>query len=505
MDRIFRSCIQVGGVPEADDCYQNWIRLQEHDLDFQTEEDREVHDYLRMFYGQMSAPPDYTLLKEYFEKRDKIEVVTRLEEIRAAQPYIRTNFLSVVKSEFEQQLTKSLVMTCKEASVIAEHGKNLDKPVDGKKVLRGVHDAVNFLYGKLTGYVNVEAGEKLEGDISEDADEVIDEYEVTAKSNKLAGRNLFGLEPVDSSCAGHRPGEYWVHCAFPGELKTTLALNYMYNNTMVYGKNIFYAILEMQYRSLRRQMYVIHSSHGKFVTDWFEEDRRRGLPPDKCYVGLDYRKVRDGELDDVGVKRLKIVAQDFRSNRKGRPYIWRPQEQVRMDDIRRKAEMYHNKYGCDGIVIDYLGLVLPKHRTVDYVASINSVVTEGRLLALNFARGKSVPVLALFQINRQGKLRADKADGRYDMAAIAYANQIEKDSDVITYTYLNDVLRKEGRFYMGCLKNRENPIFERMVGKILWQSKRMRAIEPGLLDLESDKLEAMSKQVSLTTDDMLLG
>ena len=98
-------------------------------------------------------------------------------------------------------------------------------------------------------------------------------------------------------------------------------------------------------------------------------------------------------------------------------------------------------------------------------------------MALNFARGRGVPVLALFQLNRQGKLRADKNDGRYDFAAISYANEIEKSADVITYTYLNDALRNEGKFYLGNLKNRDNPLFDRMVGKIIWQSKRMRAIE----------------------------
>ena len=502
MERILRSVIQVGGIPEVDDAFQNWIRLKEHDLEFSSEEDRKIFQYLDLFYGQMSSPPDFSLVKEYFEGKDEVEVVSRLDEVKKAQFYVKTNFLSIVRSEQEQQTTKSFILACKDATVIAEHGRTLDKPINGKKVWRGVHDAVGYLYDKMTYFSKVELGEKLEGDITDDADEVLDEYELIAKTNKFSGRNLFGLEPVDTACSGHKSGEFWVHCAFAGELKTTLALNYLYNNTFVYGKNIFYAILEMPYRQLRRQMYVIHSSHGKFVTEWNHEDRKAGRK--NPYLGLNYRQVRDGELDELGLKRLKIVAQDFRANRKGRPYIWRPAEQVKMDDIRRKAEMFHNKYGCDGVVIDYLGLVLPKYRSSDSIASMNSVVTEARLMALNFARGKTTPVLALFQMNRQGKLRADKNDGRYDSAAIAYANQIEKDADVITYTYLNDQLRKDGKFYLGCLKNRENPMFERMVGKILWDSKRMRAIQTGMLDPDTDRLVSYAEKISLTADDMIM-
>lgn len=508
MERILRSVIQVGGTPDVDDCYQNWVKLQEHDLGFNNEEDRDIHEYLVTFYNQMSSPPEYSLVREYFEKKDKIEVTARLEEVKKAQPYIRTNFLSIVKSQLEEQLTKEFVISCRDASAIAEHGRNLDKPINGKKVLRGVPDAISFMAERMAHLYRLEIGEKLEGIVSDDADEVIEEYDEQKKNSTFADRLLFGLEPVDSVCKGHRRGEYWIHCAFSGELKTTLALNYTYNNCFLYGKNIFYAILEMKYKNLRNQLYVIHSSHGKFVTEWYEKDRRAGIPLDRCYTGLDFGQVRDGELDEIGYQRLKIVAQDFKANCKGKPFIWHPHEQVTADDIRRKAEMFHAKYGCDGIVIDYLALMKPKHRTNDYVTSVNSAVREGQMLCSNFARGRGIPLLALFQLNRQGKAKADKEDGRYDFSAIAYANEIEKAADYITYTYLNDTLRRDGKFYLGNLKSRSGAIFERMVGKILWQSKRMRALESGLLDVNADALVRASQQIksiSLTTDDMLLG
>jgi len=503
MERILRSVIQIGGHPEVDDAYQNWLRLKEYQLEFPSAEDRSIHEYLDTFYAQMSAPPDYSLVREFFEKKDEIEVTARLDEVKKAQFYIRTNFISIVRSEREQQQVKNLVLVCRDASAIAEHGRNLDKPIDGKKILRGVQDALGFLFDRMSSLTTFETGEKLEGVVSEDAEEFLDEYDVVSKTNKYAGRNLFGMEPIDSVCEGHRSGEFWVHCAHPGELKTTLALNYAYNNAYVYGKNIFYTILEMPYKQLRRQLFTLHSSHGKFVIDWYEKDRKAGVH--EPYLGLDYRKIRDGRLSDADLVRLKKVAQDFKASSKGKLFIWKPPDQVSIPDIHRKAEMFHNKYGCDGIVIDYLGMVKPRFRTNDAIDRINSVVTDARMLALNFARGKGTPVLSLFQINRQGKLRADKADGRYDFAAIAYANQIEKDADVITYTYLNDQLRKDGKFYLGCMKNRDNPIFERMIGKILWQTKRMRAIENGLLDMNNDRLLSGQERIQslLSTADMI--
>lgn len=506
MERILRGLLQIGSTPEAEDCVRNWTRLQEYSLDFPTVEDKLIFDYVRTFFGQMSAPPDFAIIREFFEKEDNIEAVARLDEIKSAQPYIGTNYLAIVRAEEERQQTKGLVMLFRDASLIAEHGRNLDKPLNGKKVLKGVPDAVNFVYDRLHDFTRIEGGEKLEGVITEDADEILEEYETVEKMDKYAGRNLFGLEPVDAMCRGHRMGEYWIHTAFAGELKTSLALNYAYNNAYVYGKNIFYAILEMPYKQLRRQLYVIHSSHGKFVTDWWKEDEKLGVPIDDRYTGLDYRKVRDGELSPKDKERLRKVAQDFRSTSKGRLFVWRPGDEATIFDIRRKAEMFHNKYGCDGIVVDHLGLVKPKYRTSDFVTTSNAIVRDGRLMALNFARGRGVPVLALFQMNRQGKLRADKNDGRYDMAAISYANEVEKSADVITWTYLNDQLRSAGKFYMGNLKNRDNPIFDRMIGKILWQSKRMRAIESGLIDMNNDRLLVSAGQhiSQLTAADLMI-
>jgi replicative DNA helicase len=503
LERILRSIIQVGNIPDAEDALNNWTKLIDHNLEYSVEEDRRLVAYLKNFYSQMSAPPDIGIVRDFFEKQDDIEVVSRLEEIRKAQFYIRTNFLAIVRSEQESQLTRNFILLCRDATGVAEHGRNLDKPINGKKIIRGVHDAVNYLYENLSNYTRIETGERLEGVVTDDVEEVLSEYDTVADSGNYINRNIFGLEPVDSACEGHRSGEFWVHCGFPSELKTSLALNYAYNNAYIFGRNIFYAILEMPYKQLRRQLYVLHSSHGKFVTEWYYEDKKAGRDP---YLGIDYRKVRDGKLSPLEHERFKKIVQDFRATTKGKVYIWRPEVAgVFVSDIQRRAEMFHNKYGCDGVIIDHMGMTRPKFiRTDDTTTRLNGIVTECRWLALTFARGRTVPVLGLFHMNRQGKARADKNDGRYDYAAISYANQIEKDADVITYTYLNDILRKDGKFYLGCIKNRDNAVFDRMIGKILWNSRRMRAIESCLLDTNVDHVQsALNSQSFLAPGDLL--
>ena len=182
--------MQVGGLPEVDDALSNWRRFQEHSLEFESIEDKKVHDYLQMFYQQMASPPDFALVEEFFEKQDDIETVARLAEIKAAQVYIRTNYLAIVRSIQDQQQIKELILVCRDASAIAEHGRNLDKPVNGKKTLRGVSDAVNYLFDKMHAFTRVEGGEKLEGVISDDADEVLEEYDIIESTDQYAGREM---------------------------------------------------------------------------------------------------------------------------------------------------------------------------------------------------------------------------------------------------------------------------------------------------------------------------
>lgn len=491
MEIILRSLFQVGNFPEESEALNNWHILERHNLGFPIEEDRKIHEYLRLFFNEKESPPDFDLIKQYFESNDDIETASRLEEIKNSKYYIRANYLTVVKAEYDKQQIKDFILQCRDAMSIAEHGKTLEKPIEGRKILKGTQDAVNYLYSKMSNFLEVGNGEKLEGSITEESNEFIDEYDLAARGDSYSDVNLFGMDPVDSVCSGHRRSEYWIHCASAGELKTTTALNYTYNNAYVYGRNMFYAMLEMNFRQVRRMLYVIHSSNGKFVTDWYDQDRKSGI--EKPYLGINYQKVRNGKLNELEYKRLKLVAQDFQANCKGKIYIWRPQVQATFADIRRHSEIFHNKYHCDGLVVDYLGLVKPSStRYTSTVDSVNSVVMEGRVLALTFGRGLGVPLLALAQINRAGKIKADKENGHYDFSSISYANQIEKDADVISYTYLNDQLRSEGKFLFGNMKNRDNPIFKKMVGKILWESKRMRALEVQNVLMDNDQVKKAS-------------
>jgi hypothetical protein len=153
-ERLLRSVMQVGDVPEAEEALRNWIALSQSNLEAGSESDAKIVGYLRQFYGGMSHPPAWELVKEYFEKDDAIDAVDRLGEVKAAQPYTRTNFLAIMRSQQQSQELRGFVRLMRDAAQIAEQGRNLEKPIidaDGKtkKVLRGVTDAWAYVTEKI--------------------------------------------------------------------------------------------------------------------------------------------------------------------------------------------------------------------------------------------------------------------------------------------------------------------------------------------------------------------
>ncbi len=117
-------------------------------------------------------------------------------------------------------------------------------------------------------------------------------------------------------------------------------------------------------------------------------------------------------------------------------------------------------------------------RGKDYTIELNSVLRGAKKLAMHFNHGEKIPVLLLFQINREGKDAADKAAGRYKLRALSYANEAERSADIVTTTYLNDDMRKQGHTAFDCLKRREGPKFEPFTARIHFPSLRMYNMDP---------------------------
>ena len=193
---------------------------------------------------------------------------------------------------------------------------------------------------------------------------------------------------------------------------TTFAINWAYNLITRYRKNVLYVTLEMPYEQLRAQIYVMHSSNGRWKA--------------KGYAPLDYDKVKSGDLTKEEEDFYQLVIKDFNEDENfGRFDVWGPDEDITIDEVQQYAELRHQEEDINLLVIDHGGLLEPRKRkrNKDYTIELNSVLRDTKKLALHFNHGEKIPILVLFQINRDGKDFADKNEGRYKLRALSYANE----------------------------------------------------------------------------------
>lgn len=457
MKQLLRSVIDFDGAVTQDNLVFNLQKLVSSRYEWQRPDDARIYKFVIDYFKQRMEVPQSITVEDYFERLKDVEVVERLRDLATVQVYTRTNFKYLLDTTLEEQNRVKAVAVLKETQEIITRGLE----IEGERKV-GVRDGLQHFTSRANDLIISDYNARTRGDVRADGQEVWAEYE-TAKLNKdKAWGKLTGLTPIDDVCHGIKKGELWIHAAYPGELKTTFSMNWAYNLVTRYRANVLYTSLEMPYAQLRKQAFVLHSAHKRWQLE--------GKNP------LDYRKARDGQLDPTEELFYQEVIRDFTNNPGYTQFeVWSPDQEVTIDDIRLEAELMHKQMEVGLIVIDHGMLVeaRKKKKSKDYVIELNSIIRDAKKLALHFNHGEGIPVLMLFQINRQGKDDADKNEGRYKMRALTYANEAEKSADIITTTYLNEDHRKNGTTLFCNLKNRDNPLFDPFVASVNFGSRRI--------------------------------
>jgi len=487
MKRLLRSVLDLDGQISQENLVQNFQKLLGSTLTWDRPEDEKVFDFAKGYFQARMEMPSLPTLKDYFA--GDTEILERLKDIAAADSYVRTNFAHLVQNLLDRQNQIKAVALLKESQEIITKGLVIE---DGKEKVRkqGVREGLMHFASRANDLIIPEYNTKMRGDLRRDGQAVWEEY-LTAKANKDKVWGKFtGLQEIDNVCHGLKRGELHIHAAYAGELKTTFATNWCYNLVTRYRTNVFYASFEMKYEHIRRLIYVIHSAHARWALMGFPNP-------------LDYRKVRDGELTAEEEIFYRMVIEDFEHNPEYCEFhVWAPDFDASIDDVRLEAEMLHKQTEIGFTVLDHGGLMeaRKKKKNKDYVVEFNSILRDSKKFALHFNHGEGMPTLMLFQINRNGKSEADKTDppGVYKMSALNYANEAEKSADVVTTTYLNEDLRRQGHTRFCNLKNRDNPLFDPFVARVNFGTRRIQNIDrtempgPGMgVENHNDLLNAL--------------
>lgn len=462
MKRLLRGIIDWGGGISPEGLSSNYQKLRTSNIQWIQASDRRIFKFVGDFVAREMDLPSSQILFEFFTKIDDIEAVERLKEIQLATPYEGSNYSYVLRGLLDDQNKVALGAAIKDVQEIYQRGLTVGEGRE-KVRLEGVKDAILHFQRKVSELTVDEAAAKTRGNLRREAPEAWADYQrASANPEKALGR-LMGIKEVDTVCRGAQPGELWLHAAYSGELKTVTALNWCYQQVTRYHSNVFFTSLEMPLKQLRNIICVMHSTHHKW--------KNAGLSP------LEYRKVRDGELNKNEAEFYKLVLDDFHTNPGyGQFEVWCPEREVHMNDIKMEAELYARQVELGFVVIDHGGIVEPVVKNRDFNHGLNTVIRDAKRLALHFNQGAGVATLLLFQINRQGKDDADKNDGRYKLRALSHANEAERSADVVTTSYLNDSLREQGQSLFCNLKNRDNPLFPPLLIGINFATRRLTTV-----------------------------
>lgn len=467
MKKILRSVINCGGKIGVDDLQRNLFHLAESKLIFVADEDQSIWDWVIEYTRTYTEPPTMNSVRDYFERENKLEVMDRLEEVEAVnKTYTHSDFENLVRTALREQNERQTSFLLKDAGHILTSGMPVGTGRE-KKDYKGYKDAIRYIMERADKLLMTDTGQVFRSDITKDSEDVMKSFENTLSNAHNAWGRGTGLDPIDTTCRGIKPGELWIHAAFTGELKSTFALNWAYKTAMIFKYNVYYYSLEMPVEQIRLILYVMHSNHPKF--------RRQGYEP------LDYRVIRDGVSSDnqkitqKDIDFFKLVVQDFEQGagtEYGSIIVECPDEAATtMSMVKSRIELAHQTTPIHLVFIDYLGLLAADRQRGNHRDELNSIFRDAKQMCLTFNRGERIPIVALHQINREGKKEAEKNDGRYTLQALADTSAAERTADVITYTYLDDDLRREGQTKLGSLKNRDNPHFEMFLANIHFPSR----------------------------------
>jgi hypothetical protein len=197
-------------------------------------------------------------------------------------------------------------------------------------------------------------------------------------------------------------------------------------------------------------------------------------------VGLDPKAIREGKVSKDEELFLREVVQDLKDGIVNGDYgqiffeVADPDSlDFTVEDLRTKAETLAQKHPVKLVVVDHALLMSPRRWTPSTTERLNEVIRDLKKTAMGFNRGQGIPILCLFQINREGFRAAEKNDGKYNLTHLSYANEAERSADVVFAGWFGDDMRDQNMIRYQCLKSRDQAPFESFDAQVSWPVGRI--------------------------------
>lgn len=217
-----------------------------------------------------------------------------------------------------------------------------------------------------------------------------------------------GIYALDYITAGLQDSDLVILAGRPAMGKSALAVNYSLGAAKCGFPVVFYS-LEMSKLQLTNRTLADEAN-------------------------IDLQKFRKGGFTADEWNRM-VNAQESLS---GLPLHIVDNPHMTVSDIRGSIRQFKRDHGAKLVVIDYLGLITPTHRT-DRHLEVSEITRSLKLIAKEL----DIPILLLAQLNRKCEDREDK---RPRLSDLKESGGVEENSDVVMFVYRGIVYgEKEGK------------------------------------------------------------
>tara|TARA_B100000073_G_C23742215_1_gene574063 strand:+ start:1187 stop:2695 length:1509 start_codon:yes stop_codon:yes gene_type:complete len=474
--RILRSIIpepRIGDDEKA--MLQNYTALRESILKFDLPTDRSIYEYIKDFVSQHSHLPTQETAINFLDSNNQYDEADRIRSLSTIEPAYRGDFIFLIEKQVEEARVMALSETMAQVKEITRNGIEI-KEGRTKRKLKGARDAGRFISQQLHDLMTPTFGSRIGGEALGDGDEFWEEYQ-KIKDTKVEILPKTGLQVIDDAIGGFKRKELYIMAGFTGHMKSKSAVNWVYNQSVFGGTSTVYFSLEMHYSQCRRTIYAFHSMHPKFRKKRLALGIQSHPNPD---VGLDPIKIRDGKLTKDEELFLREVIDDLKTNMKNGTYgsiffeVADPDSlDFTVEDMRTKAETIASKHPVKLVVVDHALLMSARRWVASTTERLNEVIRDLKKTAMGFNRGQGIPILCLFQINREGFKAAEKNDGTYNLTHLSYANEAERSADVVIASWYDDNMRQKNMIKYQCLKSRDQAPFEAFEAQTAWPVGRI--------------------------------
>lgn len=291
----------------------------------------------------------------------------------------------------------------------------------------------NQLIGMLGDVV---ASSELELEDDEEDYEPIT-YTKSLESPKVPGIKT-GVEEIDTLTCGFQPGNIASICAYTGEGKTTFWLSIAYLNALA-GKKVLYISIEMSPELVWPAIEARYLADVKNLPVSITDLRQKNLSKAMAKAVQDFEEDYKNDIQSnlTIVDETKLTKERIQSDRKMKQFF-------------KKVE--HRMGGLDLVIFDH-------------VNQINLMYTDSRGQGLGNVAIKTIQTAAktykteagsrivaglAVQANREGKKRAQRRGGHYDMQAIGDLNEVERASSYVIFIHTEpiDVINQETKTTM---------------------------------------------------------